>query len=251
MILHSLGASAPILVSLAAITFLAFVVKGATGFGPALVLVSLGSLVIGPVEALALVAILDLASGGFLMRMSRGEVSFRGSPVLACCMGVGALVGALTVGVMPVHVLKAVVATAVIAFGVAMLYRVVVPARVQCCPLRPEGVDRAVAAGAGISAGMVGVAGPALALYFGSSLAKETFRATVVPMLLAASLVRVLTYAGTGLLATQTVVLFFLMVPALLAGLFVGNACFSRAPEHLFRAGIAVLVTCAGAAMFV
>jgi uncharacterized protein len=239
----------------AAISLLAYAVKAATGFGPAIVVVSLGSLLVGPFHAVVLAAFLDVLGGLGVMRSDRGQrarVRWRG---LAATMCVGAIAGGLLLPVVPTTWLRAIVGLGVLAFGLWMLLaplgrRVPPEPRPASAPppvrSRSVAADHGVAAVAGVSGGLLGLGGPPLIMYFGSRLEKADFRALLVPVLLAAALVRVATYGVTGQVSAQVLVLVAVSLPALPLGLVLGDRLFRHWSETAFRRALAALIAAAG-----
>lgn len=241
------------LLALAAITLLAYAVKAATGFGPALVVVSLGSVLVGPLNAVLLAAFLDLASGAGLLWMDRHRLAGEAWRGLAVTMAAGAVAGSLLLSVIPTATLTLVVALGVMGFGLWMLMGTLRPTRAR---LRAEGppapwtrpgvVGHAVVAGGGVAGGLMGVGGPPLVLYFGARLSRDRFRAMIVPLLLVAAIFRAATYGATGQVNTEVMILLLASLPALPLGLALGNRLFQRWSERSFRVAIALLVTAAG-----
>jgi len=246
-----------LLLALFAITLLAYAVKAATGFGPALVVVSLGSVVVGPLNAVILAAFLDLASGAGVLWLDRRRPREPGWVALAATMSVGAIAGSLLLGVIPTPVLGRVVAVGIIGFGAWMLFSALKPARTDAAdgseraPTAAPGrqsraVEHAVVAGGGVAGGLIGVGGPPLVLYFGSRLPRERFRSLIVPILLAAAVFRAATYGAMGQVDGEVLVLLAGSLPALPLGLALGDHLFRRWSERGFRVAVAVLVTAAG-----
>ncbi len=248
------------LVSLALITLLSYAVKAATGFGPALVVVSLGSVLIGPANAVVLAAFLDVASGAGLVWLDRGRIATEAWRGLAATMSVGAIAGALLLGVIPTATLTRVVALGIVAFGVWML---AAPMIGGSGPGGQDGPDEdgstrqdrretpgliahLMAAIGGLSGGLIGVGGPPLVIYFGARLGRERFRALIVPLLLTAAIFRVATYGLTGQVDRELMVLVLASLPALPLGLALGDRLFRRWSEGAFRVAVALLVTLAG-----
>ncbi len=245
------------LVSLTLITLLAYAVKAATGFGPALVVVSLGSMLVGPAHAVILAAFLDMASGAGLLWLDRGRIAAEAWRGLAVTMAAGAVVGAMLLGVIPTATLTRVVAVGIVAFGVWMLATPTMggstdeSTRPGAEP-RDDRRERAgfsahlMAAIGGLSGGLIGVGGPPLVIYFGARLPRERFRALIVPLLLTAAVFRVATYALTGQVDRELMMLVLPSLPALPLGLALGNRLFRRWSDRGFRIAVSLLVTLAG-----
>ncbi len=232
--------------ALAGVTLLAFAVKAATGFGPALVVVALGALIVGPVDAIILAAFLDLASGAGVAWLDREAIGRESWVAPAVTVAVGAIVGATLLGVVPTARLNRLVGAGVVAFG-AWLFVATRPGR----PVRPGArasrvVEHGVAALGGVLGGLIGVGGPPIILYYGTRLAKQRFRAMIVPILLVAALFRAGTYAATGQVDDELITRIAVSLPALPLGLWLGNRLFHGLREATFRRVVAAVVTVAG-----
>ncbi|MFP4623725.1 MAG: sulfite exporter TauE/SafE family protein [Gemmatimonadota bacterium] len=241
------------LLALAATTLLAFAVKAATGFGPALVVVSLGSLLVGPAQAVVLAAFLDLASGASLLWIDRRRLRPGHWWRLALTMSAGAVAGGLLLDVIPTETLTRIVALGILGFGLWMLLQRPDHTRgptARAAPRRPL-VEHGIVAAGGVSGGLIGVGGPPLVVYYGARLPKQAFRATIVSLLLAAAVTRVATYTATGLVDRDLLVLVAASLPALPLGVALGNRVFHRWSERAFRTAIALLVTAAGVRLLV
>lgn len=236
------------LLALSAITLLAYAVKAATGFGPALVVVSLGSVLVGPVNAVILAAFLDLVSGAGVLWLDRHRPREPGWIALAATMSAGAIAGSLLLDVIPTPTLTRVVAAGIIGFGFWMLFPALASPTASPATLRRDrrGVEHAVVAAGGVAGGLIGVGGPPLVIYFGTRLPRERFRSLIIPILLAAAVFRVATYGATGQVDREVLVLLLASLPALPLGLLLGNRVFHRWSERAFRLAVAVLVTAAG-----
>jgi uncharacterized protein len=265
----------------AAISLLAYAVKAATGFGPAIVVVALGSLLVGPVNAVILAAFLDTLGGLGVMhtdRHQRARVQWAG---LAATMCVGAVAGSLLLPVVPTALLRRIVGLGVLGFGLWMVLAPIARnarrsgattirsatgshsgshsgspseshsgAAVSQTPAprpRSRAADYGVAAVAGVSGGLIGLGGPPLIIYLGSRVGKVEFRALLVPILLAAAVTRVATYGLTGQVHAQVLVLAAVSLPALPVGLMLGDRLFRRWSETAFQTAVAVLLAAVGA----
>jgi uncharacterized protein len=239
--------TAPEPIAMAAIVLLAFAVKAATGFGPALVVVSLGSLVVGPVTAVILAAFIDLLGGlavAWLDRSRRASVPW--AP-LAAVMAASAVVGGILLPHIPTATLAKAVGAGVLGFGLWMLAATVRRRDAGPPPPHRSGpADYGIAGAAGLAGGLIGVAGPPLILWFGAKLPKAEFRALLVPLFLVTALARVATYGATGQVDGDVLRLALLALPALPLGMVLGNRVFRRWSERGFRIATAALVAAAG-----
>ena len=196
-------------------------------------------------------------SGAGLLWLDRRRVAAEAWRGLAAIMAVGAVAGSLLLGVIPTATLTRVVAIGIVAFGAWMLAAPTpdggavegaeADAPAGAGPRHAAGLTgHALAAVGGLSGGLIGVGGPPLVIYFGSRLPRERFRALIVPLLLTAAVFRVATYALTGQVDRELVVLVLASLPALPLGLALGDRIFRRWSERGFRIAVSLLVTLAG-----
>jgi uncharacterized protein len=243
-------------VAMGAVLLLAFAIKAATGFGPALVVVSLGSLVVGPLTAVILAAFIDLLGGLAVAWMDRGRRTSIAWAPLAAVMAGSAILGGLLLPWVPTAALRQVVGFGVLGFGGWMLLATLLarapaagrpgPGAPTRPPTRNGPADYGVVAAGGLAGGLIGVSGPPLILWFGTRLPKVEFRALLVPLFLVTALARVGTYGVTGQVTGDVAALVLLALPALPLGMLIGDRLFRRWSERGFRIAAAVLVVAAG-----
>ena len=102
-----------------AIAFIAYVVKGFSGFGPALIVVPALSVIYSPQTALATSCLIDLVVGAALVfrwRLVPRERAYAG--ILCTFVALGAAVGAALAGVLPERWLLGVLGLVVMTLGV-------------------------------------------------------------------------------------------------------------------------------------
>ena len=83
------------------IAFAAFLMKGMTGFGPAIVVVALGSLILPPREVIAMSSVLDTIAGAMLLRMDWNRQGLRFWLPLALAIVTGSIIGSIFLKVIP------------------------------------------------------------------------------------------------------------------------------------------------------
>jgi len=109
-------------------------------------------------------------------------------------------------------------------------------------------VECLVGATSGVLGSMYGMSGPPMVLYFKSlNLGKREFRVGLTSLFLAMGMMRGLIYLTMGLI-TRTVGLWFIvLLPFVLAGLFVGNIAHTKLSENLFKRLTSVVLMFSGA----
>lgn len=227
------------------IALVATVVKTATGFGLAMVVVGFGALAIGPAHAIPLAALLDLAVGIALVAKTRGSPR----PVIwkpvAVAMAGGALLGGLAFARVDPERLTAPLGVVIMASAVLLA----VAKRRRRGPLRGSmRTSVGVAAGAlgGVLGGLLGPGGPPIIVAASLHYDKDAFRALLAPVFLTAAVVRTTTYAVTGMLNTTVIVAALLALAVLPAGTWVGMRLHRAATQARFDLAVTALLVMLG-----
>jgi len=236
------------------VTMLAFFIKGATGFGTALVMVPIATLLLGIHDAVVLSTILDIVGGAVLFFRNPHPHGRAFWAPLAAAMVAGSVVGSVILGFVPVSGFEYVLGAVILVLGAWFLggrggrdesTLTIVP------PERASPLDLGVSAFSGLCGGLFGISGPPIVYYLGGRLAKHAFRNTLVAVFLFGSTARLVTYTSVGLMGMRSAVLSLASIPALLLGLYLGNHLFFRIREIWFSRLVgAVLVLTAVRILF-
>ncbi|MEM6337854.1 MAG: sulfite exporter TauE/SafE family protein, partial [Bacteroidota bacterium] len=189
----------PILWLLAGIALLAFTLKATTGFGPSIVFIALGSLLIEPKTLVPASSLLDLLAGGLLLRIDTEGRTLRYWLPLGVSISVGAVVGALFLDAVPAETFRTVLGWFVLGLGVWFVLGIGGGGREEHLPAKASRLDHAMTLLGGMFGGLAGISGPPIIWQFGRQYAKRAFRQVLVPIFFAAAVVRTIAYAGTGL----------------------------------------------------
>src|SRR5579863_1948819 len=227
-------------IEVAAVLFLATIIRSAFGFGEALVAVPLLALVI-PVEVAAPVAVLVSVTVALIVVVQDWRsIHVRSAVWLVLPTLLGIPFGLMLLRTVPELVVKALLAVVIIAFsGWSLIPRV---------PLKLEGDRLAPLFGflAGILGGAYGMNGPPLAIY--GSLRQwqpANFRATLQGYFLPASLAGMAGYWIAGLWTPAVNRFYLLALPGVLLGIFLGRVANRRMHARHFvlyvHAGLIVI----------
>jgi uncharacterized membrane protein YfcA len=238
----------PVYILLPLIALAAFVLKAATGFGPAIVVIALGSLLMAPQEVIATSSILDMTAGALLLAMDRprGRLGFW-LPLSAAIVS-GAVIGGLLIVTIPERWFDYIFSVAILVLG---LWFILGRGRagdngglVDELPPRCGAADTAMTFFGGFCGGLFGISGPPILWQFGRKFAKHAFRQTLVPIFFAAALARTVTYCCTSLVTAQVLLYVLASLPGLLFGIYLGNKVFFRLSEVWFNrvAGVVLIV---------
>jgi uncharacterized membrane protein YfcA len=231
------------------IAFAAFFLKAVSGFGPALVVVALASLILPPHIVVAASAMLDMVAGAALFAMDPSSRNRRFWIPPALAIVAGSVLGGVLLSRVDPEVFKTLLGASILCLGIWFgLFR----GRgnggglTNEIPSKASGPDVAAAGLGGILGGFLGISGPPILWHFGRRLGKEPLRAVLIPIFLAAAIARVATYAWTGVITTPVLVAFGVALPGLIAGILAGNRTFLRISEQAFGRVIGVMLFLVG-----
>ena len=236
-----LGWSLPIWAAVFAACGVAGVVRGFTGFGFPLIVVTSTSLVVAPVEIVPIALLLDILAGVRMLPAVRTEVDRRGVAFLV----LGA-VPAIPVGAWLLASLDA--ETMRLAIGVMVLVAVLVIARgyrMIRAPAAPLLTGTGVAAG--FLSGTMGMPGPpVILLYLSSPLPVATLRATSIAFFLFTDLVSLLAMVWFEIIDTTVLWRALVLVPVVELAVLGGRHLYGVAdPAHVKRAALVLLAVLA------
>lgn len=227
------------------IALLAAIVKSATGFGLALVVVGLGAVAIGPQHAIPLAALLDVATGLALLYQTRDQPRPPVWRPMSVVMGAGSLVGALLFARVAPERLLVPIGVIVLVSAVLLTlvrHRPVPRARSGLAPV----VAVVVAGIGGVLGGLLGPGGPPVVIAATLAYDKSDFRALLAPVFLGAAVVRSVTYVATGTMTSIAVWAAVVALAVLPVGAWIGGRLHRRLSEPAFDVLVAALLVGTG-----
>lgn len=220
-----------------AATLIGGIIRGFTGFGFALILVSALLFVADPVEVVPLALILDLLAGFTLLPRIFREVHWDGIRLLLIGSLIGVPAGFACLLLIAPEPMK-------IAIYVGILISVILLIRGFKLASAPS---RATLAATGVVSGLMsgasGVPGPPVILvYLSSPLPVATTRATAIAFFIFVDLLAIALALFKGLIDTEMLLRAAILVPVMAAGTSLGHKLFGLArPETVKRAAIILL----------
>ena len=218
-----------ILIILAA-TVVGGVIRGFTGFGAALAMAPVVSLLVGPREAVPAIIIVLMISTAQLVPGSIREVAWKKLwPLgLSSCVGV-------PIGVYALLVIDPELMRRSIAAGVAVLSAIMLAGwRYERTPSRLLALSMGGFAGALTGAASIG-GPPVIAFLLAGPDKAATNRATLILFFVFSQVISVPLYAAGGVITARVMWLIVLMWPAQAAGLWIGARYFPMASEKTYR----------------
>jgi uncharacterized membrane protein YfcA len=231
-----------------AATFAAALVAGLAGFAFGLVAAAVWLHILTPLQTATLIIAFGLIVQGYSVWTLRAALNWqRLWPfLLGAALGVPIGVGILE-WANPSHLRKAIGA-------VLALYSIYALARPTLRPIKAGGApaDASVGFLNGVLGAMTGFAGILVTIWCGlRGWPKDVQRATFQPVGVAIFAMSAVWLGGSGSVSADTVKLFLIGLPVLLAGTWVGLRLYGRLDEGQFRKVVLVLLLISGLALLV
>ncbi|NOX88086.1 MAG: sulfite exporter TauE/SafE family protein [Calditrichaeota bacterium] len=230
----------PFLITVA-LVFVAYFVKGFTGFGPALILIPTLSILYNPPGAIFLATFFDLIAGFLLLRSVYRQVDWKlVLPVLALFFP-GAYLGARLMTLLPVMILKKILAFALIFFIILILinsFRQHKFLKIGKSLL----LQTVLSFFAGFGGGLVGISGPLLVIYFKLSFPKSYFRAQLIAIFAFGAAWRLFLYHSLGAGPQLSTPKLLLLITVTLLAIWTGAHFHLKVNEQKFDRIVAFIL---------
>jgi hypothetical protein len=222
-------------------TAIAGVMRGYSGFGTAVLLAPIYSVLWGPRTGIPIMLLMELLVSVQLLPKAFGEADRR---VILPIGGAAALftpVGALILLTADQDLLRRFIGGLVLVFGLLLL------SGWRYHGSRPIGLNLAVGTAAGLLKGATGMSGPPVILYLlaGPEAAKR-HRANLILFFATIGVISVIPPALGGLIGAAVLLKTVLLLPVLLLAVPVGARLFHVVPERMYRRLALVFLVTAG-----
>lgn len=225
----------------------AHVIKGLTGFGPAIVFVSIGSLIHEPVEVIVLASLLDIIGGGYLSFLNPEFFENKKYWVpIGSLMVVGAIIGSATLSLVPASVFEYLLGAAIILISLWFLFGDADPDDNPDSSHELGTLDGIVGTFSGFCGGFTGMGGPPLIVYLGAKFRKDLFRAVIVPIFLMAAVARFSSYGVLGMVGTSNLWMYVFPPVGVILGNHVGDRLFEHVEQRWFTVLIGIILLLSG-----
>jgi uncharacterized membrane protein YfcA len=229
-------------------TFAGALVAGLSGFAFGLVAASIWLYILPPLQTATLIIAFGLIVQGYAVWKLRGSLDWRKlwPFVLGAALGVPVGVAILT-WANPAHVRIGVGAFLVL-YSLHALFRPAIN------PVKADGAAADVGVGFlnGVVGGITGLAGILVTIWCGlRGWPKDVQRTVFQPVAVATFLMSALWIGARGAVTAETIKLFLIGLPALLAGTWLGFRLFGRLNEAAFRKVVLVLLLASGVVLIV
>lgn len=213
-----------------ACVFAAAVVRGYSGFGFSLLAITSLSLALPPAETIPPIFMMEVAASLSLLPGIWKDIHWRALGLLTLGCLLGTPVGVWFLASVPAAPMKIAMALAVLA-AVALLWSG------YARKTMPTGIETITTGGlAGVLNGAFGIGGPPVVVFFFSSPAGASIsRASLIAFFIGTDTIGLGFLACDGLVTQDGFYRFLIMMPALLAGQWVGARSFKAADAAQFR----------------
>jgi uncharacterized protein len=237
------------ILTLPAVAFVAFFLKGIAGIGVSTVAVPILSLIIGAKQIVVLSSIVNVIGGLLMYRIDPQPAARRYWWPIAALMIFGAVLGAIALKLTPLKGFEKILGITILAAGAWFIIwrgKQKTNSFLEKLPEKSGFKDYVIGFLGGLSGGFVGINSPIFILYFGSRLAKGPLRRLLVLILLPSAISNVATYTALGLMSSRIVLYSLISLPGLVLGIYLGNRTFFRISEKVFSAilgGVLILLS--------
>ena len=234
------------------VALFAHVIKGLTGFGPAIVFVSVGSLVYNPIDVIVLTALLDIIGGAYLTILNPKFLNNKEywAPI-GILMVIGAIIGAVTLFIFPPLLFEYLLGAAIIIISLWFILGDSEPNNKSEYNHKLGISDSTVGIFSGFCGGFTGMGGPPLIIYLGSKLEKDLFRAVIVRIFLMASIARFSSYSIMGMVSISEIWLYIIPPIGVIIGNYIGNHFFKHFEQRWFTFLMGLILLASGIRLIV
>lgn len=228
-------------------TFLGAVVSGLAGMGMGLVLLGMWAHILTPIQIAVLIVGYSLLTVGYAIWKLRHALSWRRLAPFIIGGAVGAPIGAMLLTYIDPAKMRPAIGLLLV------LYSVYALARPAFKPVQAGfKADLGVGVLNGLLGGLTGLVGIMVTIWCQlRGWSKDVQRTVFQPVMVAASALTAASLIAAGTVTAETVELYLLGLPLLLAGLWLGLKLYGRLDEAAFRKVILLLLLVSGLALIV
>lgn len=229
-------------------TFAGALVAGLSGFAFGLVAASIWLYILNPLQTATLIIAFGLIVQGFAVWKLRGALDWSKLWPFVLGAALGVPVGVLVLTWANPAYVRAGVGAVLVLYSLYALFRPAI------APVGAGGaaVDAAVGFLNGVIGGLTGLAGILVTIWCGlRGWPKEVQRTVFQPVAVATFVMSALWIGARGAITVDTIRLFLIGLPALLAGTWLGLKLFGRLNDAAFRKIVLVLLLASGVVLIV
>lgn len=227
----------------------AFAVRSAAGFGAVLIAIPMLAFVLPVSTAVSITTALTAITSVHHLSRDWHRVAWRHFLIMAFYSAIGIGLGFYLINLLDEHVLRR-------GLGVFLiLYALYALATAGISPVLPSRWRRALAAGTGVTGGLLGTlfgagVGPVYVIYFNAlRLEREVFRVTMSTVVLLGGAARIAGYARLGFYEGSSIALIAIGLPLIVVGSWLGDRVIRTLDPGMFGRLVGGLILLSGVAL--
>lgn len=226
-----------------AVVFIAYFVKGITGFGNTLVMAPLFSFVVPNRFTTPVDLLLSIPTNAFLVWKNRKSINFRIVASLSLMLIVGIVPGIMILKTGNDLLLKSILGVVIVGLGIEMLYR-----KPEQQSSRKGSKLMLVIVGlvSGVLAGMYGISAFLVAYISRTSTDRSQFRANLCSLFLVDNIFRLFWYSAAGIMTLEIMKFTIFIAPAAALGMYIGTKVDTGLKEETVRKATIYLLIVSG-----
>lgn len=235
-----MDAALSLTISMAIILFAGFT-QGLTSFGFALIAMPFLSKIIPLNQAVPIVVFLSLCTNFLVIANCYRFIKIRKIWIMIIASLVAAPFGAWLLMYVNADILKLVTGTIIIAFALVLLFGKSFPIQDERLAFIPVGIL------SGLLNGSISMSGPPIALFLSNqNTDKDTFRANITFYAIALNIVTLISFFLNHLITREVATYGAYLVPAMLAGVFLGIFATRKLDDRVFKKVALLLIILSG-----
>jgi uncharacterized protein len=228
------------------LVFGASIVRGLTGFGLAIILVPLLSLIVPPAQAVVISILLQLLAGPIGLKRILADGERETAVPIAIAAMIATAPGVWLLSITPPDVARLAIAMLALA-AFALMF---VPAKEGAIPGRKETLATGIAAG--LLTGFASMPGPPVVpFYMRRKLLPQIARASMLMVFFACAIAGSIASFALGVATLHLFWLSLLFFPALYVGTRLGELAFGKVSEPVWRTLVGIILGVAGLAAII
>ena len=221
--------------------FIAFFIKGFSGFGTAILLIPLFTMLFGAKSALPTTTLFDMIAGLILIISVRHKILWPFVIKTTAALFLGTFIGVMFLSIIPHNILSKIIGFGLLIFVIILLFQNN-GQKEKIKEDKPSKWQFLMATLSGIFGGLIGVSGPILVIYMKVHYNKEFFRTQLIAIFFFGSIWRLSLYYIHGLRVAFNIYQIMILTVVLLLGLWVGQHVNLKVNENIFNKIIAVIL---------
>lgn len=222
------------------VVFTAYFLKGFSGFGPALVMIPLFTLLYEPGTAINITTLFDFLAGFYLIFSVRKEMDWKFVFFVFIGLGTGAFWGAMLLGKLPVELLKTMIGATILIFSLVILLQK--DGNLVHHTKLTRALKYPVSLFSGFLGGLLSISGPPLIIYMKMMYRKDFFRTQLIGIFMLDSGWRLILYQLNGIPVHLHSTHFVIFIAVMFLSAWIGSRIHIKVNEVLFNRIVAGLL---------